>query len=560
MNPPTPALVAQRAVERLPRPVLLVFCAAYLLPGLFGRDPWRNADLTAFGYMLGMAEGRMSWWAPSLGQLPAETALLPHWIGALAIQWSSPWLDPALAARLPFGAMLAVTLALIWYATYHLAKTDAAQPVPFAFGGEAEPVAYARALADGALLATVASLGLLQMGHETTPELLQLMLMALLMWSLAAAPADRPSSKIAALLCLPALALSGAPSVAMALGCLAMPLSQRSQHPGVRSLWKWLLAGLLVAAALASFTGAWQWRISLRGAAEHWLGFARQVLWFTWPVLPLSLWTLWRWRGHWAQRHLAIPLVTIGVACASSIMMAGSDRALLLAMPGMAILAAFALPTLKRSAGAAMDWFSVFFFSLAALAIWVTYLSMQIGVPAQPTRNILRLAPGFEPRYSAVALGFALVATAAWVALVRWRTSRHRHPLWKSLVLPASGVALSWLLTMTLLLPVLDYARSTRALVAQIKRSVPPGSCLSAPGLPRAHVAGLEVFGSFKVDAREQPGTSDTGCTYRLSLSRKAGQAPDSGWEVLARLRRPADRNEYFTLSRRIKAAEPAQN
>ena len=36
---PTPALVTQRAAQRLPRVALLLFCAAYLLPGLFGRDP-----------------------------------------------------------------------------------------------------------------------------------------------------------------------------------------------------------------------------------------------------------------------------------------------------------------------------------------------------------------------------------------------------------------------------------------------------------------------------------------------------------------------------------------
>ena len=39
------------------------------------------------------------------------------------------------------------------------------------------------------------------------------------------------------------------------------------------------------------------------------------------------------------------------------------------------------------------------------------------------------------------------------LALVRWRTGRHRNALWKSLVLPAGGVALAWLLLMTLWLP-----------------------------------------------------------------------------------------------------------
>ncbi|MBC7942841.1 MAG: hypothetical protein H7Z19_24315, partial [Chitinophagaceae bacterium] len=77
MNSPTPALVTQRAARRLPRLPLLLLCAAYLLPGLFGRDPWRNADVTAFGQMVAMAEGRSSWWTPTLGGVSADPALLP---------------------------------------------------------------------------------------------------------------------------------------------------------------------------------------------------------------------------------------------------------------------------------------------------------------------------------------------------------------------------------------------------------------------------------------------------------------------------------------------------
>ena len=43
--------------------------------------------------------------------------------------------------------------------------------------------------------------------------------------------------------------------------------------------------------------------------------------------------------------------------------MGGSDRALMLGLPALAVLAAFALPTLQRSTAAAIDWFSVFFFT-----------------------------------------------------------------------------------------------------------------------------------------------------------------------------------------------------
>jgi hypothetical protein len=142
--------------------------------GLFGRDPWKSADITAFGYILNIANGRTSWLAPTVGGVPADGAVLPYWIGAVFVKLSQGWLDPAFAARIPFALLLATALAMTWYAAYHLARAESAQPLPFAFGGEAAPVDYARAVADGALLALIACLGLLQLGHETTPELAQL--------------------------------------------------------------------------------------------------------------------------------------------------------------------------------------------------------------------------------------------------------------------------------------------------------------------------------------------------------------------------------------------------
>ena len=75
--------------------------------------------------------------APTVGGLPADSALLPYWIGAAFVSCSEPWIDPAFAARIPFALLLVLVLVLIWYATYYLARAEAAQPLPLAFGGEA---------------------------------------------------------------------------------------------------------------------------------------------------------------------------------------------------------------------------------------------------------------------------------------------------------------------------------------------------------------------------------------------------------------------------------------
>jgi 4-amino-4-deoxy-L-arabinose transferase-like glycosyltransferase len=554
LDSPNPALVTHRAAQRLPRLALLLFCAAYVLPGLFGRDPWKSADITAFGYMVNIAQGRVPWLAPTVGGLPADSALLPYWIGAAFIKLLGPWVDPASAARIPFALLLVLVLALVWYATYSFARSESAQPLPLAFGGEANPIDYARAIADGAVLALIASLGLLQLGHETTPELAQLASVALFLYALAAMPLRRTQARVAVLVALPALAASGAPSIAAALGIVTAVLCRGSAEAEMRSAAPWVVASAIVAALVAAALGAWGWRIGrYDGSGQAW-GLVRLLVWFTWPAWPLALWTLWRWRARLSSRHIVFPLAGVGVSLAACITMGGSDRALMLGLPPLAVLAAFALPTLQRSTAAAIDWFSVFFFSIAAATIWVVYFSIHTGVPAKPAANVARLAPGFPTTFSLAALLFAAAGTLAWVWLVHWRTRRTRHPLWKSMVLPASGVSLCWLLVMTLLLPPLDTARSYRSLIARVAQQVPRNACIAAPGMPRAEVVALEYLGGFRVDAL----TADaaTRCPYLLLVeTRQAPARAGAGWQLVARERRNTSDEEITAVYRRVGAS-----
>lgn len=551
MNLPNPAIVPERGAQRLPRLALLLFCAAYVIPGLFGRDPWRHADLTAFGYMASIAQGHAPWWQPAIAGLPAEGGLLPYWVGALAIK-ALPFLDPAQAARLPFGLALIGVLCLVWYSCFHLARTDAAQPVAFAFGGEAHAVDYARALADGALLALVACLGLLQLGHETTPELMQLLACTLFLYGLAASPFRQAKARLAVLIALPVLAASGAPAVALALGLGGMVLNHLSRFEDARRLRAWLLAATVLSALSAWAFKGWAWRVGLDGYAEDPLRGFSLLAWFCWPAWPLALWTLWRWRLHWANRHVSAPLLGFGIPLVTCLLMNSSDRALLLGLPALAVLASFALPTLRRGVAAAMDWFAVFFFSAVALFIWIYYASMQLGWPPKALANVRKLAQGFEPSFHPLALVVALLGTVAWLGLVRWRTARHQHALWKSLVLPAGGVALVWLLGLSLWLPVLDYARSNRPLVerlqAQLGSSTP--SCLAAPGQPLSLLAALEFQGGWTVDGRHP--LAESRCSHALLLAdRQALPALPAGWVLAGQAARPTDRSQHYLILRR---------
>jgi hypothetical protein len=202
-------------------------------------------------------------------------------------------------------------------------------------------------------------------------------------------------------------------------------------------------------------------------SGKEWASLARLLLWFGWPAWPLAIWTLWRWRKQIASRqwhrHLWLPLWFSLVSVGATISTAPADRALLLGLPAMATLAAFALPTLSRSMAALIDWFTLLFFSISALG-HLGHLDRhadrrtgqacgqrgQAGAWVQPIVLAVRTAGGAGSLGGLVQFG--VVACIAQPC-----------PIWKSLVLPASGATLGWLLLLTLWLPLLNYATTHRS-------------------------------------------------------------------------------------------------
>jgi 4-amino-4-deoxy-L-arabinose transferase-like glycosyltransferase len=564
VNHPTPAIVAQSAVRRLPRPILWLFCLAYVLPGFVGREPWKTADIASFGHMAELAKGAADWFAPQImGLSPEVDALLPYWLGAWFMQAAPNWVAPDFAARVPFGLLLVVTLFATWYGIYHLARSQDAQPVAFAFGGEALPPDYARALADGGLLALMACLGLAQLSHETTPALAQLSFTALTFYALAAFPLQTRTPAIGLALGLAGLTLSGAPAIASLLGIggALMQLPANSSEPDDKRRRLLKAGGIVLLTVLVGLMAArlnlWHWRIELPEASwSKWRNLGRLLLWFTWPAWPLAMWTLWRWRYQVVRgvpsRHLALPVWFVGVSVGATLTTSSADRSLLLALPALAALAAFALPTLKRSVAALIDWFTLLFFSGCAVVIWVIWISMQTGVPKQPAANVARLAPGFGHSFSFTTFLIALAATLAWAWLVYWRVGRHRKAIWKSLVLPAGGAALCWLLLMTLWLPLLDFARSYAPMVRRtmlVMQTQP--SCVQAHGLSQSQISALKFHGNLTVEPADAQATCPWLIVDNDAKKTLAGSVDLAKWALQGSIRHPSDRNEDLLVFKR---------
>ena len=565
MNQPTPAIVSHSAARRLPRPALFLLCLAYMLPGLIAREPWQSADMASFGYMLELARGNTAWFDPRLlGLRPEADGLLPYWLGAWALQVSPGWLAPAMAARLPFLALLAMALAATWYAAFSLARSPQAQPVAFAFGGEARPLDYARAIADGALLALIACLGLAQLSHEITTSVAQLAFAALCFLAIAAMQRRPRSAGLALTAGLLGLTFSGAPSLAafFGLGGALLHLACAAPENADRSS-RWRAVAIigvvtLLAAALAWRFDLWRWRILLPqdvGSRDA-RTLGRLLLWFTWPAWPLVIWTLWRWRLQIFSRplslHLALPMWFLLGTLVATFTTKPTDRALLLALPALATLAAFALPTLQRSVAALIDWFTLLFFTGCGITIWVIWIGMQTGTPRQALINVLRQAPGFEAVFSLPMFLVALAASMCWAWLVLWRVGRHQPAIWKSLVLPAGGAALCWLLLMTLWMPLLDFVRSYSVVVRNVSSVVGPAACMHALELSREQIAAFQYHANYRLHNLTEPAQCDWLLVNPLARAGMENKAQSSQWRLQATVRRPSDKGDDVLLFRRV--------
>jgi hypothetical protein len=176
---------------------------------------------------------------------------------------------------------------------------------------------------------------------------------------------------------------------------------------------------------------------------------------------------------------------------------------------------------------------------------------MQTGFPAKPAANVAKLAPGFLPEFSLMAFGLALLATLAWAWLVKWRIGRHRAAIWKSMVLPASGAVLCWLLLMSLWLPLLNFARSYATMVQKVQMVTGTASCLQYAGITQAQGAALLFHAQVRLQAAQTPHSD---CPWLVMDERNLPLLEDKlkawGWTQEAKAQRLGDRSESLLVFR----------
>jgi len=568
-----PVRLPAAATNALPRWGLLALGLLYILPGLIGRDPWKNDDAASFGIMWTMAHGNlMDWLAPNIAgmAMPAESPLA-YWFGAICIKLFGWLLGDPLAARISTVGCFLIGSLSIWYATYLLGRRSEAQPLKLAFGGQPEPRDFGRTLADGAFLIYLGFLGLLLHSHETSAKTLQIALVAYAMYSAARVfDTNKPHQALSlgAVLGLLVLTHGWLLPAGVLLGLLV--LSGLHYRSVFKSLVGWTLPAALVICliwvfairallpeASAQFSTWLSWNIyQINWPTMASLKFfGKYGVWFAWPAWPFAGWAVYAWRRQLQSLHISLPLAFFIPLTLLVLLNVHSEEGILLPLlPALAILAAFGLPTMKRGAINAVDWFSVMTLTTCAAFIWIGWIAKETGWPAQIAKNAYKLAPGYKPGFNAIALAIAVLTTIFWILLVHWRISRRPSVLWRAVVLSSGGVVLCWVLLMTLWLPWVNYGKSYAGVAQQIEERMSAVKQCVESNVGPAQRASFAYFGHVHFEDRP-----DMRCDFLLlqdSIDNQNAEQMlrqyEGRWQLLWEGRRPSDRDERFRLYRRI--------
>jgi 4-amino-4-deoxy-L-arabinose transferase-like glycosyltransferase len=274
------------------------------------------------------------------------------------------------------------------------------------------------------------------------------------------------------------------------------------------------------------------------------------LLWYAWPALPLATWVLWqRGREAFVTPQLQLPMLVFVVAFVT--LSLSADARELYAMPmllPLSLLAAASIDALKRSAANFLDWFGIMTFGLLAAMLWTAYIALMTGWPAPLAARLSELHPGFDARFDPMTLVVAVAATLLWVGLV-WRVGRSNR---RAIMNWAAGLTLFWVLTNLFLLAYIDYGKTYRGMIEQVKVHLPAKGCVASQNFGESQRALLDYFAGVKTQRLERIPAAARDCDALLWQG-SVGNVDSIGepWVKVWEGARPGDRRELYRIYRR---------
>ena len=519
----------------------------FLLAGLIGHDPWKQDEAYTIGMVLHILESG-DWVVPTLAGEPFMEKPPLYYLTAAATSYIfSPVLSlhdgarmatflfmaltlafTALAARKLFGAGHGERAMLLLLGSFGLAPhahemiTDIALLSGFAIAACGLAWALERPRLAGALLGSGVGIGFMSKGLVEPAMVIPAVALLPIFFRQWRTRTFLSSSMWALFFALPWL--------------LIWPIALYHDSPLLFSEWLW-----------TNNFGRYLGFVDLGAHDEPWY-YTRTLPWFTIPAGPIALLALWRfWRGRDAMSTLGVQLTaTLAVAIIAILGTSATVRglyALPLLVP-LSILASSAVDRLPRRLALAATVAVAVLASAVMLGVWGIWgYGMLEGRPPGISRLLEMLPVDFQFRFVAPLVLSAALITLLWVIL--WVFLR-RGVSW--LHLWVANLCAIWGVSMTLLLPWIDSARSFRETFAELAQYLPRTDCVSSAGLGEPQRGMLHYVTGLKTSRLEAGSNS---CPYLLLQTSHSGSRPTlpkGSWALVWQGARAGEQQEKFQL------------
>ena len=530
--------------------LVALLCAAWILPGLVGHDPWKPDEAYTFGAVYELLRGG-SWVVPTLAGEPfLEKPPLFYLTAAVAAKLFSLVLPLHDAARLATGAWMAIT---------------------FAFTALSGRELYGTRHGAVSALLLLGCFGFVVRGHQliTDVALLAGFAMSYYGFALALRRPDVGGFWVGTGIGIGFLA-NGllAPAVLGAIALLLPALSQDWRNRGYATT----LA--LATAAAAPWLAVWPILLLQRGpdlfeewfwAANLWHFFGQRtgtlyylkiLPWYAFPVWLLALWTLWRARGTGLTRP-AVVLPVAGFMLTLVVLSISSDAREIHALPlllPLSLLAVAAPETLPRSAANAWYWFSAMTISFFVVVFWFYWSGLELGVPERLHQHLHRIRPGYAPGFKWLPFLLGIAYSLLWLAVI---ASFRRSPM-RPVAVWGAGITTIWALTAILFIGWADNVKSYRAMISSLQLVLPKQyDCLSSRNLGESQRALLHYFAGV-ITFRDEVPTRRRSCELLLVQGKPLEEVPPPRpWQKIWEGARPGDRDERYWLYQRVEPMKP---
>jgi 4-amino-4-deoxy-L-arabinose transferase-like glycosyltransferase len=536
-------MISQRSL------LVAIFCAAWIMPGLIGHDPWKPDEAFTFGVVYEILQGG-SWIVPTLAGEPflEEPPLYYLTAAASALVFSSilPLHD---AARLATGFWMAIT---------------------FAFTAITGREFYGKRYGAVSALLLLGCFGLVMRSHQLITDVALLAGFAIAYYGFALAlRRGAPGGFWIGTGIGAAFLANGVlgPAIIVLIALLLPVVSSHWRNRGYAmalavagvAAVPWLaIWPLLLYQHSGALLEAWFWQANVgryfgtagpgpESVTAHYL---RILPWYAWPVWPLALWVLWRERlGGLNKPAIVLPLA--GFAVTLAVLSGTADARELYALPLLLPLSLLAVPapeTLRRGAAQAWYWFSAMVFTFFLLVFWFYWSGLELGVPARLHEHLHRMRPGYDPGFRSLPFALGLAYTLAWfgVLLSFKRSSVRPVVVW------AAGMTAAWALLAILFVGWADNAKSYRSMIVSMQQALPRKyDCISSKDLGETQRALLHYFAGI-ITYRDEVPERRRRCELLLVQGRPHQEfAPSDPWRKIWEGARPGDKNERYRLYQR---------